>query len=337
MGGVVSVHLWRELSAEREKTAQLRAGMEELRAERAVPPFVAGPATRELLPGGAAAAVAGSGPVPPSADAPSRTQDQVAGVARSIALSLLDQRELLKDPEYRKSQLAQTRLSIRQNYPGLVEELGLSPEEADRLFNLLAENQVTLSEFNVFSPTGSTPDPAELETMTRRRQEAMQQQEQQLQVMLGGRYGQWEEYQKTRNSRMQVSTLARTFESVGAPITAEQSTSLVNLYIAEQERQREDTSRARALGSDGRIDLARSMEEQANMQVERNQRMLEGARSVLNARQLEALQATLEQQATIARLSARMARQQQEEGAAGAGNASPAAGVVIQVGPGPGP
>lgn len=82
---------------------------------------------------------------------------------------------------------------------------------------------------------------------------------------------------------------------------------------------------------DGRPDLARRMEEQANAQIERNRRLVEGARSILNARQLEALQTTLDQQVTIARLSARMARQQQD--ALGEGNAPSTTGVVIQAGP----
>ena len=49
------------------------------------------------------------------------------------------QRELLKDPEYRKAMQAQLRVNQTQNYPDLAEELGLTAEEANKLFDLLTE------------------------------------------------------------------------------------------------------------------------------------------------------------------------------------------------------
>lgn len=324
MGGVVSVHLWRELRAEREMTAQLRAGMEQLRAGNSIQPATARFAASQQ-PSGVAAA-----PVPEPQGA-AVSAGPANSLASALALSILDQREMMNDPEYRKAQLAQLRLSLRQSYPGLVEELGLSAEEADRLFTLLAEGQMEMSNVNLVAGPGGAPDPVAMEAANRRRQELQQQQEQQVQAMLGGRYGQWQDYQKTRPARTQVASLARTFESIGTPITTEQSRSLLPLYVAEQERQREESSRMQGETPDGRPDLARRMEEQANAQIERNRRLVEGARSILNARQLEALQTTLDQQVTIARLSARMARQQQD--ALGEGNAPSTTGVVIQAGP----
>ncbi len=326
MGGVVSMHLWRELRAERELTAQLRAGMEELRAGRAFQPATTRFPAPDVQPGDGTEQV----PVPAQQGnvAPAGSVNQVAA---ALAASILDQRELMKDPEYRKAQLAQLRLSLRQNYPGLVEELGLSAEEADRLFTLLAESQAEMSNATLAVGPDGTTDPVEMEAANRRMQELQQQQELQLQAMLGSRYPQWEAYQKTRNSRMQAASLARTFESVGTPATPEQSRVLATLFAAEQEWQRQEIESRQPATPGGFRDRAQLLEARLNAQIESNRRLLDAARPHLNARQLETMQATLDQQVAISRASFRMAVQQQA--AQGQGSSLPATGAVIQAMP----
>jgi hypothetical protein len=226
---------------------------------------------------------------------------------------------MMKDPEYRKARLAQTRLTMPQNYPGLIDALGLSPEEADKLYDLLAEQQLEMTDTSMLVATvnGVPPDPAVMEDASRRRAEMQRRHDEALMATLGGRYPQWQDYQQTRGARQQVVQLGRTMEGAGFPLTAEQSRPLTDVYIAEQRRQREETQQMLASArSGGALDQARLMEERLKLQAESNRRLLDAARPHLNAQQLNAMQVSMEQQLAMNRVSSRMARQRIESGEA---------------------
>jgi hypothetical protein len=315
VGGIVSVNLWRELRAERElntglqaQVSQLQAQVDELQAASpALPRFASQPADATLMPAlprpapQAAVTTEGERPIQASLDVPR---------------FVLDRQEMMKDPEYRKARLAQTRMSLPQNFPGLIEELGLGPEDADRLFDLLAESQLEMSDVSMLAATinGVPPDPVVMEDANRRRQEMQRKQEESLMAMLGAnRYSQWQDYQQTRGPRQQVVQLGRTLEGVGVPLTAEQSRSLTAAYIAEQKRQRDDTQRMfNSARQSGPVDQERMMEERFKVQAESNRRIVDAAKPHLNAQQLDALQASLDQQLVMSRSSSRLMRQQME-------------------------
>jgi hypothetical protein len=314
--GVVAVNLWRELRAERVVTTELRA---QLLGSQAAPwvPASAGapvnqPASGEMLASQSAAAK----PEPAAiaeGDKPAPQAAQNTDVTRFV----FNQQEMMKDPEYRKARLAQTRMSLPQNYPDLVEELGLTPEEADRLFSLMAENQLEMSDLSMAAATinGVPPDPAAMEDVNRRRPEMQRRHDDALMSMLGSsRYSQYQDYQQTRPARQQVLQLSRALEGVGMPLTAEQSRPLTAAYIAEQKRQREEiqrlaSSNTRQLGPQ---EQARMLEERYEQQAESNRRLLDTAKAHLSSQQLETLQASLDQQLAMNRASSRLLRQQME-------------------------
>lgn len=312
MGGVMSVHLWRELRAERELTAQLRSEMGILRAAALPVPPDGGVQPQRPIP----EVLRAPAPAPQTAAAPAGNPPQpVADVQRLLE----NRRELLKDPEYRKAALTQARLGLPQRYPGLAEELGLTAEEADRLFDLLAENQMDMSSLTSSIPIGANgaADTAALQDANRHRLELQRQLEQQLQTELGSnRYAQWQEYQQTLGPRTQVVQLGRMLESEGVPLNADQSRPLIAAYAAEQKRQIEDMRRLLGSGPISPADRQRLQEEQLRVQADSNRRLVEAARSHLNARQVEALQASLDQQLAMNRASNRMMEiQRQAQGA----------------------
>ncbi len=324
-GGVISVHLWRELRAERELTAQLRSEVGELRVGPLSLPLdgvtsqrSAAGMVRAPSPESPAAAAVPAGNVPPPA-----LDVQRLAVNRS---------ELLKDPEYRKAALAQARLSLPQRYPGLAEELGLTKEEADRLFDLLAENQLEQTGVMMALPVGANgaPDIAAMEDLNRSRQELLRQHEQELQTELGSsRYAQWQEYQQTLGPRQQVVQLGRTLDGAGVPLSSEQSRPLIAAYAAEQKRQAEDLRRLLGSGPISPADQQRFQEERLQVQAESNRRLVEAARSHLNARQVEALQASLDQQLAMNRASNRMMEIQRQAQGTNVAPATAIQGTVV--------
>jgi hypothetical protein len=219
------------------------------------------------------------------------------------------ERDLMKDPEYRKLRIAQQRSNMERNYPGLVEALGLSEKEADRLFTLLAENQVAMSAESMLLTANGNPDQAAMEEMSRRQQAMQREQEDSLRAMLGGKYGQWQEYQQTRSSRTRVTSMGSQLAQAGMPLTDAQSRALTTALIAEQQRQRQSpplmpqTAGLNPNDPDFRVKM---MEESMKRSEENNRRMLDAAAPHVSARQLAALREQFDQQASMSRISMRM-------------------------------
>lgn len=224
---------------------------------------------------------------------------------------------MLKDPEYRKAMLAQMRMTLPTNYPGLAEELGLSPEQADRLFDLLAENQM---ELQANSPTVSANgqiDQTQLQELQRIQQELRGKQDAALSAMLGEeRMSRWKEYQQTQSSRLRVQQLGRTLDAMGVPLTSAQMRPLTEAMAAEQTRQRQEMqSMLRELRPnqqpDGQFN-ARLQDENFKRQADSNRRLVDVAAAHLNPRQLELFRASLDQQLAMSRASSRLQRDAQQ-------------------------
>ncbi|MEJ0099249.1 MAG: hypothetical protein WDO12_05665 [Pseudomonadota bacterium] len=232
--------------------------------------------------------------------------------AADLATMLNNQRDMLKDPEYRKARLAQTRLTLPQTYPGLVAALGLSPDEAGRLFDMLADYQLQMETASMPLLINGQVDQAAMQESMRARNEIQHAQDDAVLGLLGSsKFAQWQDYQSTRMSRMQATTLSQTLEAAGQPLTAAQMQPLTDAMIAEQKRQTQDMQAAiRDIGSGTADAQARFADENLRLQEEKNHRVLDAVASSLNARQLEILKATFDQQAVMSRASNRLARQQ---------------------------
>jgi len=58
---------------------------------------------------------------------------------------------LLKDPKYRRARVLQLSLKLSESYPWLASELGLTQSEADQLFLLLAERELSHAQALIIS------------------------------------------------------------------------------------------------------------------------------------------------------------------------------------------
>lgn len=310
VSGIVSVNLWRELRAERQVTTELRAQLLRPGAP------AAGPTALPQLPpapmtAATPAAPAESTPTPPPAQSPAA---QGAAAAAGVINLITQQRDLLKDPEYRRAALAQSRLSLPQTYPGLSEELNLTPEQESRLFDLLAEIQLEQSSTALTFTDGQQPDRAEIEEMSRRSRDIQRRRDEQLTALLGtAGQQQFVAYEQTRGARMQAQNIQRMMEGSGMPLSAAQMKPITDTFIADQQRQRDALqAMARQVSESGPTASARLQEVMMEQQAERNRSLVEAARAHLTAQQLERLQATLDQQLAMNRASSRLARERAE-------------------------
>jgi hypothetical protein len=307
--GIVSVSLWRELRTERQANKELRTQFNAARLPSSAP-AIAAPVAANVAPT-ATATAAVEAPVCKSDSPPKPTQ---TAAANSLQNSLNMQNELMKDPEYRKLRLAQTRLSIERNYSGLAEELGLSDKEADKLFDLLAEHQIaTSAELQLLAANGNQ-DQAALEERSRRQQALRREQEEALRAMLGGKYPQYQDYQQTLPARQRVTSMGSQLAQAGLPLSVAQTKSLTTAMVAEQQRQMQEarttppTVPVNPTDPDAR---AKMMEEMFKRSEDNNRRLVEAAAPHMNAAQLAAYRSQIEQQAAMNRISLKMQIEQQ--------------------------
>lgn len=329
VSSIVSVNLWRELHAAREVNTQLRGQLTQGR------PAPSGPIEMPQ----ATAPTRSTPVVQPAAAAPSpapSTAPAATAARTSVGDALAQSRDLLKDPEYRRAALAQRRLNMPQNYPGLVEELNLTPEQADELYDLLAEAQITQQAELVLpiNQSGQPPDLSVMQEYTRRSQELQTRRDDQIAALLGsaGR-DQFKAYEQTVPARMQAQNIQRMMETAGMPLTAAQMKPVTDAYIADQQRQRDSlqTLVTQTAGGVSSGSAARLVELQSELQVERNRSLIEALRPHVTAQQLERMQAQLDQQLAMTRASSRLMRERMEAQAAAAGTVQ---GVtVIQAAP----
>jgi hypothetical protein len=306
----VAVVLWGELSAERENNATLQARLAQAGgATVALPTVQQAAATPSSMDTDSAKPASSSPPVQAAVAPPAPPR---------ITTNFPSERDMLKDPEYRKARLAQMRLTLPQNYPGLAEAMGLSPDEADRLFNIIAENQLEQQSSAPVIIGNGQLDQAQMAELTRNSQMMQAKLEENIRGQLGdARYAQWQDYQTNqRPARMQVAQFGRTLEAAGVPLNSTQARPLTELMIAEQARQRADQQamlRQMQVNTSQPIDSAlqaRLQEESLKLRTDSNKRLLDAAAAHLDARQIEALKASFEQQAAMNRASSRLLREQ---------------------------
>jgi hypothetical protein len=308
--GIVSVNLWRELRTERQANVELRTRFNVARLPGSAPAMPA-PVTTNVAPTAVAAAAA-EAPVCKS-DSPSQPTQTVAAIPVQNVRNR--QTELMMNPEYRKLRLAQQRLNVERNNWGLAEELGLSDNEANRLFDLLSENQLAMmNETQLLSVNGTQDRPGSEEVM-RRRQALQREQDEALRAMLGGKYSQYQDYQQSRPARSQAMAIGTQLAQAGLPLTDAQTRSLTTAMRTAQQQQAQDPwatapgpAAAAPMDPDTRIKM---MEESLKRMEDNNRRTIEAVAPHMSARQLAAYREQLEQQAAMNRISIKMQIEQQ--------------------------
>lgn len=338
VSSIAAGSLWHELRSERQVNETLRTQLTEAQSRISNPALASFPAAANAaVPGSATTSPSSAATTAPAAagktEAPAARPAQSAAVA-SLESSMALERDLMKDPEYRKLRLAQTRMNMSRNYPGLAEELGLTEKEAEKLFDLLAENQVSQSaETQLFSING-TQDQAAMQEMSRRLQAMQREQEDAVRNLLGpGKYTQWQDYQQTRPARSRVTSLAQQLAQAGAPLNDAQTRSLTAVMIAEQQRQRQDMqtqalNRSQLNPADPEY-RTRMLEDSFKRTEENNRRMLEAAAPHLSAKQLAAAREQMEQQAAMSRISLRMQLERERLQPPAATSGSGSATIVV--------
>jgi hypothetical protein len=289
-GLIVSAILWHDLRAQRVVMAEWQRAHPEAGSVNSAQP-------RATQDSATTAAAARAGNV--RAGAPD-AHPAAHSTPASISDLLASERERLKNPEYRRNVVARARPSTQQAYPGLAEKLELAPDEADRLFDLLAEHQLELNALPELTLIeGPSNDAAQLREVTRLHQETRRRQEQSLASLLGNaRYARWQEYQDARLARQQaLQQYGAAMTALGQPLSEAQVQALTATLVAEGRQRRQDLQGMRNLAQPGSGNPAQLVQEITRLRMESNKRIVAAVRPILSAVQFESLRTTLDRQA----------------------------------------
>lgn len=220
--------------------------------------------------------------------------------------------KMMDDPETKKMIREQQRTLLDQLYSPLVRQLGLSPEEAERFKDLVADNMIKGMErgTSLLGSESSTNRAAMLGKLA----EEQKSFEEQVRGLLGeSRYAQYQDYQQTVGERTQLSQFRQQFAGGENSLTDQQTEQL----LAFMKEEKHAVNAVGGFGSTGASQDAASL--QAMMSGEGvdkifqnqevvNQRVYERARTVLSESQLTAFGKFQANQIQMMRVGMNMAR-----------------------------
>jgi len=269
---LASIWLWIQWRDEQAANQDLLARvtlLERRHEPAAVPVEVAAAAPATAVPAARAMNLELTPDVPPPASDPNYFRDS--------------RQRLLKNPEYRRALLARQRLGVEAELRDLPKYLNLSPEMADRLFDLLAEQEVEKIELQGGWPANRQADQT-LPTMT---SELRARQEAELSRLIGERnLAQLKEYNSTLESRLEVDQLRAELARTSEPLREDQLEPMLALVTAENQRadqELRDRSGSQAAPPPGFSPA------NPELAVAANKRIVEAAAVVLSSEQLAAV------------------------------------------------
>jgi hypothetical protein len=293
---IAAVYLWQELSDVRRQTSELQTHVSGLQSARLAAAAAPG-SPAAVQPAGTLAAPptlpAASGTAPPAVAAPAEKKptDALASLAQ----------QMLGTPEGQEMLKTQLRMMLPQQYPGIGMELGLSPAETEKLFDMLVKQQVNSAGIGLNILGGGSQDAAAMRETRRKAEELQRANQAELAAMLGDKMPKYEEYQKTLPLRQQVTQLQAALGTGNNALSDAQGKQLIAALAAEQsqiQRERNNTPRP---PQQGPRDQQALIEQQLERAAEDNRRMVNAARAHLNPQQLDSYRQMLEQRQNLQR------------------------------------
>ncbi|HXS90847.1 MAG TPA: hypothetical protein VN705_15940 [Steroidobacteraceae bacterium] len=358
--GAVTLHLVNQLHAEREMSQLLQARVTQLesKAPQAAQgaTFIAVPTQSTLSP---------FTTVKKDGAPPAPAQQAIAGVITSSDVSVVNrampmapdqermreqvkqsmerQAALLRDPEYREAMLAQQKMGARQSNPNLARDLDLSPEQADRLFSTLAEQQLRAMETTSPMLWSEQPDPAKMQELQRKMMDQQRANEMEVKRVLGeAKFREYQEYQSLSGVRWEAERVRTALANAGMPL--EENLTKPLLKTLQEQQQKMMRQMAAAAGPQNQLiaasgvgatvvtssdgvsgNMIEMQEKSVELQAQHQKRQREALARVLTPEQLKVIEDEHKMELQMQRAQIKMMRAQQE-----AGLLDPAQGGFVQ-------
>jgi hypothetical protein len=288
--GLTALMLWQSRETERERVAQLQAQIGQLERRQVR-------AARDAS--GALQDAPQTGATPPTTQPPVTATTTIATPATTTApapaapnftMSEWQRRErqLLRDPAYRRAQIDLHRQRLASARAGAIRVVGMTPEQADRVIELWAERNLRyleMQDYGTNAPT-STTEPAGL---IREFQKAEQDE---LRALLGEeKLAAWNRYLASASVRGELTSLSAQLSTTPEPLRESQIDALVDIiYTAQEQRDELYRNHLRDAGvTDFTVNRASDRAFYLALERQTNQRIRDAAAGTLSAFQAESL------------------------------------------------
>ena len=268
---------WWQLRAERQRVATLEQQLASM------------PATPQSAVLPVPAALASSAPAPAPTAAPASPADPEAArekeVRNMIRASQVREREMMKEPDYRKARVDEMRRRLAPLRADAIRVAGLTPEQADRLVELQVER--TLHYWEVVQEPGQQPTQAEQAEMAR----FSENQQAELRALLGTeKYERWNLYQASAEERAEVSQFRASLTGT-EPLNDRQADALAEAMYAERQRRTQEYEEyVKSAGiTDRNIVSPQDRQRWLDLEKQANQRILDAVAGTLSPAQLASL------------------------------------------------
>ena len=227
-------------------------------------------------------------------------------------------KKMFTDPEMKKAMRSQQAMGIQMMYGDLAKELGLAPDDARQVMELLADRQMAMSAEGMKMWGGEASrwrngggeqkkDRGGPEGIRRANRSDPRQ----------GRHGEDEGIRTTIGDRMQIQQFKNAFSASGTPLEEAQATGL--LAIMKEERLKEPPSPFDASSKDpGAAMKAMQSDEMLDKlmasQEELGKRVLDRARTVLSPDQMTQFEQIQKQQLEMQKMGVKMGREMMKNG-----------------------
>ncbi|MEP6662365.1 MAG: hypothetical protein ABJC04_01760 [Verrucomicrobiota bacterium] len=210
--------------------------------------------------------------------------------------------KMLENPEMKKMMRTQQKTMIDMMYGQLFKEMKLTPEQSEKLHDLLLDQQMV----NMEKGMAIMRDGADKEEITKTFAEDKKSFENDVKDLLGDEnFSQYQDYTKSLPDRMALTQLKSQFGD--NPLTESQSTQL--LALMKEERQR-PLAGGEAINPE-KLDMMASdeaMEKYLHQQEEINQRVLERSTQLLSPEQMGIMSTSLSNNLAMQRMGMSMAK-----------------------------
>jgi hypothetical protein len=215
--------------------------------------------------------------------------------------------KMMKDPAMREMMREQQKAMINMMYGGLFKDLNLSPEEKDKLRELLTDSQMK----NIEAAQGMFGGKDGVsEDTTKQISDTKKQTDAEIKALLGDeRFATYQDYQKNVGERMQIDQFKNQLAGANMPMDDAQAAQLMQIMKQEKAATPPPISDDQSQVPKPDTFTAGNLEKQLAWMDDYNQRVLNRAAQVLNPEQLKQYQSFQEQQASMQKLGLQMAKQ----------------------------
>ena len=216
--------------------------------------------------------------------------------------------KMFNDPAMKKSMRAQQAFGIRMMYGDLAKELGLSSQDANLVFDLLADRQMDMST----KALGGDGDESKLEANAAEAQKSKSDYDAEIKNILGEeRMKKFEDYERTAGERMMLQQYQQSLSGSGTPLDDGQRKTLLGIMSEERLRQPAtplDSGSKDVTGAMKALRSGEGFDQAIASQRDMNQRVLARARTVLSADQIVSFETAQKQMLDMQEMGLKMGK-----------------------------